>query len=683
MVLCEQCTQIFTGTQIAQARGNAEFVPHLTMKEWKDTYMRCRLCSKLRKQFVNHLGAWFDMFNSDSAINRILYDSGPEDYLADGCLEISFLASNVLALECANWERYRSDRTIYRKFRVVPQSLITPYLGTSASFPESAQSDDVFALIKDWINTCESTHVMCNAARNGRGDFVPSRLLDVGLHTPSRDEIFLVDSHSIPAGTCYVTLSHRWSFDAPLLLTKAKQDSFHNGLSVDSMPRTFRHAVDATRRLGYRYIWIDALCILQDDPHDWSREAEQMSSIYTYSSCNLAATDSATTEELGLVLFTTGSWEDGSRARDRNLMWFTEYGLFEDDSEARDPSLEKIESAWTNVDNDTYFIIDQGFWEFDWFDLPLNTRGWVVQEVALAPRVVHFTQQQVLWQCHQLTACETFPHGLPPADVLGATAQKLRLRGSEAPLRTWMKVVKAYMGCQLTFDDDKLIAISGVARRMAPSLGNEYLAGIWRQDMISQLLWTIELACQTSGHPSIRLHNAAPTWSWASVHGKVSWWHTLSEKRQDVVEILDAAVQPKTTNVFGAVAGGYLRISGFLYRAPRDRDGILLVQIRIGLRGLGGIMDCSILPDVRPEQDHEAVLNASFYLPLRVIPGEEVHGIVLTPSADKASESGTYERWASFRCWHPEIVEYFEATSNRILTGCFYEEDSDHTVRIV
>jgi len=62
--------------------------------------------------------------------------------------------------------------------------------------------------------------------------------------------------------------------------TKANLDEYMNAIPVDKLGLTIQDAIETTRRLGFRYIWVDALCIVQDDAEQTACEIKQMSSIY-------------------------------------------------------------------------------------------------------------------------------------------------------------------------------------------------------------------------------------------------------------------------------------------------------------------------------------------------------------------------------------------------------------------
>lgn len=163
--------------------------------------------------------------------------------------------------------------------------------------------------------------------------------------------------------------------------------------------------------------------------------------------------------------------------------------------------------------------LDKPYWTVAVDDAPLNTRGWVLQERLLSPRMAHFTSDQVIWDCPELTAAETVPSGAQamPHMIPSGIGPK---RGSnllnvpqeqDQALGQWGTVVKAYSQCNLTVASDKVVALSGVVDYLRPKLKNEFCAGLWRSQMEMQLCWFAE-------EPSTATRNAVgPSWSWMSV----------------------------------------------------------------------------------------------------------------------------------------------------------------------
>jgi hypothetical protein len=165
----------------------------------------------------------------------------------------------------------------------------------------------------------------------------------------------------------YIALSHRWGTYAPLKTTKTTIGIHCEEIIFADLPRTFRDAVIVTRKLGVRYLWIESLCIVQDDPQDWLCESAMMGEIFANSYCTLAATS----------------------AEDCNG------GLFVPRTMSRSV---KLTDSSGNPAITFYSSVEDQF-ERDLHDGELNSRGWVLQERLLSPRIIHFTAVQTFWEC--------------------------------------------------------------------------------------------------------------------------------------------------------------------------------------------------------------------------------------------------------------------------------------------
>jgi hypothetical protein len=318
----------------------------------------------------------------------------------------------------------------------------------------------------------------------------------------------------------YVTLSHCWGKAEVLKLTKDTVSALKHGIPVEELPLTFQHTVEVTRRLQARYIWIDSLCIFQDkdDKSDWLREGHVMHKIYSHSFLNIAAT--------GAI--------DGTR------------GLFS----TRDPDYELKQTIATVAipsDDDScprtgkaYEVNEILFLGRQLMSAPLNKRAWVLQERLLAPRVLHFGSSQLFWECRNGVLCERFPERLPTfIQKQGLAAFKSLTHAFGKPLeldpldessksslqqitayKLWNQYVAAYSNSLLTYQSDKLVALSGIAKFMQNRYNDDYVAGMWRRYLAHQLLWEVDSASQSNGEPSTRdFPYRAPTWSWMSVDG--------------------------------------------------------------------------------------------------------------------------------------------------------------------
>ncbi|KAH8807418.1 heterokaryon incompatibility protein-domain-containing protein [Xylogone sp. PMI_703] len=368
----------------------------------------------------------------------------------------------------------------------------------------STASPSSLRLARKWIWECWMNHKSCRQA-HVNGAYKPTRLLDVSGFSRT---IHLREKHEIIDDSVYVTLSHCWGLHVPVKLTTQNIKTHKEGIDLDSLGQTFQDAVEIARQLMVQYIWIDCLCIIQDDKDDWARESIVMQHVYGNSFCNIAATSSF-----------------DSRG-----------GCFRN----RDPAIIRpIPVLWENPADDDEtnraYLTDINLWWNRFKKMPLNQRAWVVQERLLSPRVLHFDQDQLAWECNDLTACERFPYGT--GDLIKEVKMRSPLKdlfrqGLEAGYTglgihdVWRPIVRNYSSTKLTRDSDKLVAIYGVAMKIKEIFDCQYAAGLFSRDMESQLTWHV-LNHNTTCRPK---EQVAPSWSWAAVVGEVDplpQWESL------------------------------------------------------------------------------------------------------------------------------------------------------------
>lgn len=179
----------------------------------------------------------------------------------------------------------------------------------------------------------------------------------------------------------------------------------------------------------------------------------------------------------------------------------------------------------------------------------------------LSPRVLHFGDQQLLWECRELEACESFLNGIP----LGITRGLSRGRGinsSSTPLTWWYNVLGKYTDCTLSQDSDKLVAVAGLAKVVSQFVEGEYLSGIRTEYLPDILLWSVEHELR----PRPKQYRA-PTWSWASVDGPINHILAFFRDSEDVIMIrfVGHTLVPETEDMFLRMKGGSIRLEGDVY----------------------------------------------------------------------------------------------------------------------
>lgn len=189
-------------------------------------------------------------------------------------------------------------------------------------------------------------------------------------------ELRLIMTLAMPADGRYTTLSHRLSSQSFLKLTCNNFQRLSRGFLSSDPPQTFRDAVSATYHLGFHYLWIDSLCIIQDDFDDWAKQSALMHQIYASAVCNLAA-----------------SWAESCTK--------PMFSQRTDSSKLADSIQLRAGMRYKKLR-----LVDEKIWRRCIEDSPLRKRGWVFQERFLSPRKMHFSEDLIVWECKELQTSE-------------------------------------------------------------------------------------------------------------------------------------------------------------------------------------------------------------------------------------------------------------------------------------
>ncbi|KAI1480890.1 HET-domain-containing protein [Daldinia eschscholtzii] len=398
-----------------------------------------------------------------------------------------------------------------------PWSKLESYIG-------SGQSLDC---IRNWVSSCEKNHKYCGCPSN-TGNFFPARAIDVQevghgiVFLRDRDEVI---SHYSTGYPTYWTLSHRWGDPSKVYkLCTNTEHQLRGGISLDTLSPTFRDAALLVHRLGYKYLWIDSLCIFQDSESDWQREASTMVDIYRHSFCNISAISPCVHPSLGGI----------SHCRADNMRLLYPFII---NVEIRVPTGWKPLAESSELCDGPWIVWNDSVWIDEIERAPLHTRGWVAQERFLSNRILYFTRNQIYWECFGGSLCESdimlrlvnSGKGLRRASEdyidrkidFGYRAARqmifiIKARHTEIPIHPffWRTLLSTYSSCTLTKDSDKLVALSGIAKAFKGAKCNVYLAGLWKDSIYYDLLWKTK-----AGKGSLIRRNTsyAPSWSWASV----------------------------------------------------------------------------------------------------------------------------------------------------------------------
>jgi hypothetical protein len=410
---------------------------------------------------------------------------------------------------------------------------------------ESTLSTSSWQLAEKWLNQCRENHHRC--AIQTQEFWVPSRLIDIGssseIESP-RLRVFPDHKGTAP----YVTLSHCWGSLDMFKLKTANIESLTTSISLKMLPRSFKDAIFIAKRFGFGFLWIDSLCIMQDSKEDWFREASLMSDVYTNSSLTIAAT-SASDGSGGCFFMREPDSISPSRielmVKPGRWSWEEKGGL-----------------------QSLYLIDSEPSMMSQLSDAPLNRRAWAFQERILSPRVLHFSRNQLFWECRKLEACESYPRGLS-RNIWRDGPHVKSIFGMEGlvmddtyalPLGHWAWIVETFTRGALTVLSDKLVALAGIATEVQRLLKDDYLAGLWRRSLLDEMLWVVK--DDDSFRPSIY---RAPSWSWASVEGAISYDICTSARGSEIffeeATVTDAQVTGADV-IHGQITAGFVILQG-------------------------------------------------------------------------------------------------------------------------
>jgi hypothetical protein len=418
----------------------------------------------------------------------------------------------------------------------------------------------------------------------------------------SNGEPRLCLSEELEPNRPYAALSHCWGSLSFTTLKKDNLSSFQQRIPPDALTKTFRDAIDICRYLDIPYLWIDSLCIIQDSAEDWAKQSALMAHIYGECDLNIAAT-SAEDGNVGCFLDRPKNWNVQIRPL----------------PEREDILYDCLPYPLLNPEKDV-----------------LNQRGWVVQERYLSRRTLHFTSNEVFWECDGLSACETCPGGNPSRPT-PFCEYELKRRGINRT--NWDNLVTQYSGARLTQASDRLIAIEGLARAVEANTSDRYVAGMWQEWIERQLAWSPSEEFRPIAN------KLAPSWSWASGIGRVSLplvWFDGSGNKPLYVALEDLQTEYVSENTFRDVKSALLRLRcTHLLRAELEPVGDSPADVYYKAKFGDQLFDDGLYLKI-DNPDMAAKVQS---IPAYVLVVDESNGILLQPTFEGA---GQYRRIGSY-----------------------------------
>ncbi|KAK0370837.1 serine/threonine protein kinase [Colletotrichum limetticola] len=347
-------------------------------------------------------------------------------------------------------------------------------------------SPEQYVLLNEWLRVCDEQH---SHGVDDRTE-LPTRVLDVG--TDPNSTIHLCEGKFLPLER-YTALSHCWGVNSQAQVRTLKEniDVFRKRIDFGILPKSFQDAVKITRALGLRYLWIDSLCIIQNDKQDWAFEATRMEHVFSSAYVTIAATAASSSAE----------------------------GFLRQKAKHPFVTLEGPDSGFTFVRksiDDFHQDVEQAV---------LNQRGWVLQERALSRRTLHFTASQVYWECGKGVHCETL--------MKLSNRQAALLGDSDFPksaleyfkggrIMTFQTLYQMYSRLAFTVPSDRSIGIKGLEERLVKDFVTKGGFGIFDEYLQRSLLWqkALDASLDRISYPPGR---RVPSWSWMAYQGPIAY----------------------------------------------------------------------------------------------------------------------------------------------------------------
>lgn len=213
---------------------------------------------------------------------------------------------------------------------------------------------------------------------------------------------------------------------------------------------------------------------------------------------------------------------------------------------------------------------------------PLMSRAWALQEHVLSTRILHYTATELLFECKTSYRCECMPLRKPypttPALIPKAVAKTSRDRWEV--WSAWQRVVEQYSARELTVGNDKLPALSGVATKIKEATGSSYIAGVWKDNLASDLLWSVSANTVSNANSAASDTYRAPSFSWASLDSEISYYAPDEDERASfspTITLLSSSVSLAGLNPLGAVGNAGIKVRGpsliaFLSSLEKDNN---------------------------------------------------------------------------------------------------------------
>lgn len=655
-----------------------------SLRELRTSSASCRACALILNGILSHHDRFHDQYEEDVFIKVESYRSKPDQDAQDH-LSVEVWWKGRHGQSAREDEEEADDDEQYGGYPDLKLEFFTDgdgqssfsAIGRGLPISENPLQDFGLCSAQSMISNCLSSHSICKSRHSGPTT-LPRRILD--LFAEDSMSVRLHESEYLEAERRheygeYVALCHVWGLadNLPKLTTTTLQE-YKKTIAWSTFPIALQEAILLTRAMKIRWLWIDSLCLMQDETQEKLEESLQMDDIFGNAFLTIAATSAI--ESSTHPLFSVKKQPFKIQTQDNQGLPIKIYvreqpshysfkALSDEGADMNDLEVPFNMSKESNLDT------------------PLLTRAWPYTERLLSCRVLHFTKSEMVFECWEGHQCEcgridntiydsratdrikqefgrllaktssllaikrpgngsakvdNITSQLASTDLTGCPQILSKLR--EEALLKWSYIVTEYTARKITYDNDRLIAIASVARALSPAIQSGYIAGQWTCSTLS-LLWYPDDSTQC--HRTKVPNGQVPSWSWASIEGSSIFTETTSA--MDLACRVSFGPKGKRACAWSPIMG-----------EPMHLSAAMAAEVTFGITSTSpwayhlskNNVSVDFTPDVVPLQGEDAIQDCETLVCVLVSMTfrTTIVGLVL-----RASGSNIYRRVGLFECF--------------------------------
>ncbi|KAM0426322.1 hypothetical protein ACHAPT_008362 [Fusarium lateritium] len=564
--LCEQCSSFHSdvaGLRFRAKEGSSsdEFQIHESREELDECAKSCRVC-----------GLAADLLDSlDKKKSEEISEEMDKLELSEDASTTSHIAFRL----CDEWAEtilVVRDSNTGLEGKLGGDSLSEKLVFDHHAVPErdtTTGSRQAMGVAREWLHQCRNLpgHALCQQSYQ-RGDSdktLPIRVLNL---TEDGCDPHLMEGKAMDGPYC--ALSYCWGDlgTTNTITTKANFSQYMEGIPMETLPTFIQQAIQTARSLGFQYLWIDALCIIQDDEQDWDREASKMSDVYSNAELTISS------------LVAKDCHENLFQPRVLRVAQPVPFDYWL-------PKRQRPEWKRGVVHQQALFP----FWALSVDDAPggfslpggvtvtgpISARGWTLQEQLLSTRVLYFGPGYIYWECLCTMSVDADPSTSIMSRFAGEFADfdinrrahlKCTVKGipspptddklRETPYAIWQALLREFTSRNLSKTSDRIPAVLALAKSLEKTVDGEFVGGLWNgANLLESLCWK---AYEKDEHGP-----RGPSWSWACVGKRVDYKYLDRDVFHEPVPMVTVVSVDVEANQAQSHVSGSVTLKGTLH----------------------------------------------------------------------------------------------------------------------